>query len=119
MKVGNITMMIPYNPSFIFPPSFTLLETEIKMKHLKSFFGSHMGMMLICCLAMVGAYFLFASGIAEGSILAALAPLIACVGVHFLMMKMTGKSCHGSHEHDKKDDKQQNATPHGIPKTNP
>lgn len=89
------------------------------MKHLKSFFGSHMGMMLICCLAMVGAYFLFASGIAEGSTLAALAPLIACVGVHFLMMKMTGKSCHGSHEQDKKDDKQQNVTPHGIPKTNP
>jgi hypothetical protein len=89
------------------------------MKHLKSFFGSHMGMMLVCCLAMVGAYFVFASGIAEGSTLAALAPLIACVGVHFLMMKMTGKSCHDSHDGEKKQTKQLNANHHGIPKTNP
>jgi len=67
------------------------------MKFIKSLFSSHIGMMVVCCAAMIGAYFLFAGAAAEGSILAALAPLVVCLGVHFLMMKMTGKSCHGDH----------------------
>lgn len=72
------------------------------MQALKKFFGSHMGMMVVCCAAMVGAYYLFADAAAEGSILAGLAPVIACVGMHLVMMKMMGGSCHGDEKQQEK-----------------
>jgi hypothetical protein len=72
------------------------------MKSIKALFSSHIGMMLICCAAMVGAYFLFAESAAQGSTLAALAPLIACLGMHFFMMKVMGKNCHADQKNEEK-----------------
>jgi len=66
---------------------------------LSGFFGSHMGMMVLCCAAMVAAIFMFSGS--EASALSAWAPLLACVGMHLVMHKFMGhgedgKSCHGS-----------------------
>lgn len=80
------------------------------MKFLKSAMNSHYAMMAICCLAMVGAYFAFSTGSLEGSTLSSLAPIIACVVMHFVMMKMMGKSCH------KKTDEQQETTEQSVSK---
>lgn len=71
------------------------------MQALKKLFSSHMGMMVVCCAAMIGAYYLFADAAAEGSVLAGLAPVIACVGMHLVMMKMMGGSCHGDEKKEK------------------
>lgn len=64
------------------------------MKALKSLVKSHYAMMAVCCLAMVAAYFAFSAEGNEGSLLSSLAPIIACVAMHFILMKMMGKSCH-------------------------
>lgn len=56
-----------------------------------------------CCIAMVGGgAFLYFSGGASalggsGSLSIAL-PLLACVGMHFVMHRMMGRSCHGTKE---------------------
>lgn len=64
----------------------------------KSLFSSHNAMMLLCCVAMVVGFFaILGKG---GSTLSALAPLAICLGLHLVMHKMMGKSCHGS-EHKK------------------
>ena len=57
--------------------------------------------MLVCCIAMmlpVAGYLL--SGGTFGGLLDNLAlavPLLACVGTHFALHRLTGKSCHGGH----------------------
>lgn len=61
--------------------------------------------MMACCVVMllpIAGYFL-AGGTLNGASanLAAFAPLLLCVGAHFVMHKMTGKSCHG---HEKQAD---------------
>ena len=56
--------------------------------------------MWACCVVMflsVAGYFL--AGGTEGGLtgkIAAFAPLLLCVGAHFVMFKMMGKSCHGA-----------------------
>ena len=58
--------------------------------------------MLVCCIAMtlpIVAYLL--SGGTFGGLLDNLAlvvPLLACVGTHFALHRLTGKSCHGGHD---------------------
>ena len=57
--------------------------------------------MLVCCIAMmlpIAGYLL--SGGTFGGLLDNLAlavPLLACVGTHFALHRLTGKSCHGGH----------------------
>lgn len=71
---------------------------------------SHMGMMILCVVLMGGA-FLFFSGadLGAGLSLATLAPLLLCVGAHFLMHRFMG---HGeqqtshAHEHEVKESRQ-------------
>lgn len=64
--------------------------------------GQHsMGIgMAICCAVMLlpfGAYLLAGKSAAgTGSALASLAPLALCLGVHFVMHRMMGKSCNGA-----------------------
>lgn len=58
--------------------------------------------MLACCTVMflpIAAYFV-AGGTLGGvtSNLAILAPLLLCLGAHFVMFKVMGKSCHGASE---------------------
>ena len=59
----------------------------------------HYGMM-VCCAVMVlpvAAFFLAGGSIAGlGSNFGLFAPIALCIGVHFLMFKMMGKSCHGT-----------------------
>ena len=56
--------------------------------------------MWACCAVMflaVAGYFL--AGGADGGLtgkIAAFVPLLLCVGAHFVMFKMLGKSCHGA-----------------------
>jgi len=58
--------------------------------------------MLVCCIAMtlpIAGYLL--SGGTFGGLLDNLAlavPLVACVGTHFALHRLTGKSCHGGHD---------------------
>jgi len=47
---------------------------------------------------MVGAFFVFAGGNIQSSLFSLALPLAACVGMHFAMHKMMGKSCHGAEE---------------------
>ena len=62
--------------------------------------------MMACCAVMlvpIGAFFV-AGGNASGLWANAevCAPLILCAGAHFVMHRMTGKSCHGGGETDRK-----------------
>ena len=63
---------------------------------------SHMGMMLMCVVLMGGAYLFFSSGeLGEGLSLATLAPLLLCVGAHFLMHRSMGHGDqHSAHTHE-------------------
>ena len=53
-------------------------------------------MMAACCVAMVGAFFLFAGSEVRSSLFSLALPLAACIGMHLVMHKMMGKSCHGT-----------------------
>ncbi len=58
--------------------------------------------MLACCAVMllpVGGY-LLGGGTVSGSLdnLALVVPLLACVGMHFVLHRLMGKSCHGEQE---------------------
>lgn len=61
----------------------------------------HYGMMACCAVMLlpVGLYFA-AGGTVSGALESAglFAPLIACVGMHLVMHRMMGKSCHGKKE---------------------
>ena len=58
--------------------------------------------MLVCCVAMtlpiVG--YLLGGGTFGGLLddLALVVPLLACVGTHFVLYRLLGRSCHGRHE---------------------
>lgn len=73
--------------------------------------------MLVCCIAMmlpIGGYLL--SGATFGGLLDNLAlvvPLVACVGTHFALHRLTGKSCHGGQ--DESDVPARPARPGGTP----
>lgn len=58
--------------------------------------------MLICCIAMMLpiAGYLLSGGTFGGLLddLALVVPLVACVGMHFALHRLTGKSCHGRHD---------------------
>lgn len=66
----------------------------------------HYGMMACCAVMLlpIGAYFA-AGGTVSGALESAglFAPLIACVGMHLVMHKMMGKSCHGKKEEEAQD----------------
>ncbi len=61
----------------------------------------HYGMMACCAVMLlpVAAYFA-AGGTVSGALnsIGLFAPLLACVGMHLVMHKMMGKSCHGKQE---------------------
>ena len=58
--------------------------------------------MLVCCIAMTLpiAVYLLSGGTFGGLLdnLALVVPLVACVGMHFVLHRLTGKSCHGGHD---------------------
>ena len=58
------------------------------------------GLMMVCCLAMVGGigFVAFGSWRATGSVdwAGAVLPLLVCGGAHLLMMGLMGRSCHSS-----------------------
>lgn len=58
--------------------------------------------MLVCCIAMMlpVASYLLRGGTLGGLFdnLALVVPLVACVGMHFVLHRLTGKSCHGGHD---------------------
>lgn len=58
--------------------------------------------MLVCCIAMTLpiAVYLLSGGTFGGLLdnLALVVPLVACVGTHFALHRLTGKSCHGGHD---------------------
>ena len=56
------------------------------------------GMWACCALMLLPVVWYFAAGGADGGLtqkIFAFAPILLCVGAHFLMFKMMGKSCHG------------------------
>ncbi len=61
---------------------------------IPDFMKSHNAMMVMCCLAMVGAFFLVSGGAVGSGLFSLLLPLAACLGMHTLMHKVTGKKCH-------------------------
>ena len=58
--------------------------------------------MPVCCIAMMLpiAGYLLSGGTIGGLLdnLALVVPLLACVGTHFALHRLTGKSCHGGHD---------------------
>lgn len=61
----------------------------------------HFGMMACCAIMLLPVAAYFVGGGSLGGLLgngALFLPLLLCVGAHFVMHKMTGKSCHGSSE---------------------
>lgn len=52
--------------------------------------------MALCCVAMVAAVFVIAGSGVETSLFSLLVPLAVCIGMHVVMHKFMGKSCHGS-----------------------
>lgn len=58
--------------------------------------------MLLCCLAMFAAFAVFVlmapAGQSWTEIALGAAPLLACFGVHLIMHRFMGKSCHGEKE---------------------
>ena len=58
--------------------------------------------MLVCCVAMMLpiAGYLLSGGTFGGLLddLALVVPLFACVGMHFVLHRLPGRSCHGGHE---------------------
>ena len=62
------------------------------------------GLMMVCCLAMVGGicFVAFGSWRATGSVdwAGTILPLLVCGGAHLLMMAVMGRSCHSSAPRD-------------------
>lgn len=59
------------------------------------------GMWACCALMLLPVVWYFAAGGADGGLtqkIVAFAPILLCVGAHFLVFKMMGKSCHGESE---------------------
>lgn len=79
-------------------------DTETTAQNRPSPKPMHLAM-IACCFIMlipIAGYFL-ASGALSGfsGNLVAFAPLLLCVGAHFVMHKVMGKSCHASDKQDK------------------
>lgn len=68
------------------------------VKKISTLFTPHNALMALCCLAMVGAFFVFAGDGAKTGLFSLLVPLVACLGMHLVMHKFMGKSCHGPNE---------------------
>ena len=67
------------------------------------------GMWACCALMLVPVVWYFTAGGADGGLVqsfVAFAPLLLCVGAHFLMHRVTGKSCHGESHDARREDKQ-------------
>lgn len=58
--------------------------------------------MIVCCVVMIlPILLLLPTGVGLGGLLTnwtVLLPLGLCLGIHIVMHKMMGKSCHGDHE---------------------
>lgn len=97
-------------PRFTQPPMETAMKTPLNVasRETASPTGTPAGRslparygMLACCLVMllpVGGY-LLGGGTLSGllDVLVLVAPLLACVGMHFVLYRLTGRSCHGDH----------------------
>ncbi len=70
--------------------------------------SGHNMMMMACCAAMaVGTGVIFASapaGQSVGQTLLLAAPLVGCVGMHLVMHRFMGKSCHSNSKQKSKTD---------------
>ena len=73
-----------------------------------SFFTRHNIFMMVCCAVMVfGTGFLIATapaGQTIGQTLLLAAPMLGCVGMHLVMHRFMGKSCHGGSKSEAKND---------------
>ncbi len=84
-------------PSNIVSKDATATNGNLTRRNLFMRYG-----MLACCVVMllpVGGYFLGGgtlSGLLDNLLL--LVPLLACVGMHFVLHRLMGRSCHGGHE---------------------
>ncbi|CTQ56145.1 hypothetical protein LP7551_04702 [Roseibium album] len=79
-------------------------EESSTRKHL----NGHNLFMMACCVAMVaGTAIVIAAAPASqslGETLLLAAPVLGCLGVHLVMHRFMGKSCHGSTKQDQKND---------------
>lgn len=65
----------------------------------------HYGMMVCCAVMLLPIAGYFVAGGTIGGLWgksAVFLPLVLCVGAHFVMHKMMGKSCHGASEDEEK-----------------
>ena len=65
------------------------------------------GMWACCALMLLPVVWYFGAGGADGGLrqkIVAFTPILLCVGAHFLMFKMMGKSCHGASDDGKTTD---------------
>ncbi|MBO9422985.1 hypothetical protein J7481_25995 [Labrenzia sp. R4_2] len=80
------------------------VENGSAKKHL----NGHSMFMLACCAAMVaGTAVVIASapaGQSLGETLLLAAPVLGCLGMHFVMHRFMGKSCHGAESKHQKND---------------
>ncbi|MBG6145771.1 hypothetical protein [Roseibium album] len=70
--------------------------------------SGHTLFMMACCAAMVaGTAIIFASapaGQSLGETLLLAAPVLGCLGMHVVMHRFMGRSCHGAENKDQKND---------------
>lgn len=74
----------------------------------------HYGMMACCAIMLLPVAGYFVAGGTIGGVwgnAAAFLPLLLCVGAHFVIHKVTGKSCHGASHAASKDEKSTKAVP--------
>lgn len=87
------------------PPVKATATTSLSSWKLLS---GHNLFMLACCAAMViGTGFLIAAapaGQTIGQTLLYAAPMLGCIGMHFVMHRFMGKSCHGHSKQEMKND---------------
>lgn len=65
--------------------------TDYLRSKLSNMFRGHNAFMMLCCLAMGAAV---VAALAQGQTIGALLPLVLCLGMHLVMHKVMGKSCH-------------------------
>ncbi|WP_189438732.1 hypothetical protein [Pseudovibrio japonicus] len=81
---------------------------QAQQSPLRKLMSGHNLMMMACCAAMaVGTGVLFASapaGQSVGQTLLLAAPLVGCLGMHLVMHRFMGKSCHSNSKQEPKND---------------